>query len=445
MELNKAIKVIADLAILNFTYEEKSKKFNFIKNKIIILSNNMKHLIFIEIFKSIQKKDEKINILEEKEKEDYYEEEGIYIEMEKFIFEEYANSVKDCNDINYIINFIEYLEGKNENEQKKIKLRNSSLANEFLKILIQKNLFTKEEFFSCKQNIKIILLYQLFEEKLIKENYEKYYKHLYSLLDDIRRDIYGNIKKKQLEEFLKNDESIIKKRLSLFNIILDLYTPNENFINLKKINDEINSLVKKLKYIKDNIEIYFKESFKDIINRIFTYIKNYKNMKIKEQKHVYEIYRIIEELEDLPERIEEVKNFMLFNVIYEINSNEDERLNFDMAYQKLDDIRYLLKYDIVELYEKNKEIFDIIREKLSDNEEKANEFIKDFIKYFNLKDEKLIEEITILFKTKKYERDINSIFYFFIFLKKIINLGIINYPKNIKIYLKKILRKLNQI
>jgi hypothetical protein len=64
-KLDKAIKVVADLAILFFTYEEKDLKLNFEKEKIKKLSKKIFPLIFIEIIKIYVDQKEK-----EKEKKD---------------------------------------------------------------------------------------------------------------------------------------------------------------------------------------------------------------------------------------------------------------------------------------------------------------------------------------------------------------------------------------
>jgi hypothetical protein len=77
------------------------------------------------------------------------------------------------------------------------------------------------------------------------------------------------------------------------------------------------------------------------------------------------------------------------------------------------------KPDIDELYKQNKKILDIIKEKLFNNERKLEEFIETFIRYFNICENKeLIDDLTILFKSKKYEKDINSIIFFFSYFEK---------------------------
>ena len=63
---------------------------------------------------------------------------------------------------------------------------------------MENNLFTKDEFFSCNQNIKISLFYKLYAKGIIQKNEikeEEYYKKITHLLYEIRKDIEGNIKK----------------------------------------------------------------------------------------------------------------------------------------------------------------------------------------------------------------------------------------------------------
>ena len=98
-----------------------------------------------------------------------------------------------------------------------------------------------------------------------------------------------------------------------------------------------------------------------------------------------------------------------------MNSGKDKNRNFDDAYEQLEEIGKLLKNktDVIKLNNKYKDIFKKIKEKLSNNEERSQEFIKNLISYFNIIDEKLIDELTILFKSKKYEMDIKSIIFFF--------------------------------
>lgn len=86
------------------------------------------------------------------------------------------------NDIDNIVKLLDCLEGVNEYAEKdknnnknentlivQDNNENEQIINEFLKKLFDKNLFTKEEYFSGNQNFKISLLYRLSESGKIKK------------------------------------------------------------------------------------------------------------------------------------------------------------------------------------------------------------------------------------------------------------------------------------
>lgn len=48
----------------------------------------------------------------------------------------------------------------------------------------------------------------------------------------------------------------------------------------------------------------------------------------------------------------------------------------------------------------------------------ANKFIQDLIEFYEINNDKLIQDLNILFKSKIYESDINNIFFFFEYFEK---------------------------
>ena len=157
-----------------------------------------------------KKKKMKIKIIKkvEEEKDDFD-----FKEMKEYIFNEFLNKLNNLEDINNIINLLDCLEEKNKSKDKdKEKEEDQNIQkdeidqkeviiDEFLKKLKGKYLFTKEEFFSNNQNVKISLLYKLFKSRKIKNNGEEYYKIIEKLLEDVRNDIDSNIQKKNLMNF----------------------------------------------------------------------------------------------------------------------------------------------------------------------------------------------------------------------------------------------------
>ena len=124
--------------------------------------------------------------------------------MKKFIFENISKKLDKENEIDNFINIIDFWEGKDKKEaiinDKNEKDRERKI-NEFVKQLIENNLFTKDEFFLSNQNIKISLIYKLYEKGKIQKKEEEYYEKLIQLLVEIKKDIEGNIKKSKLKNF----------------------------------------------------------------------------------------------------------------------------------------------------------------------------------------------------------------------------------------------------
>ena len=240
----------------------------------------------------------------------------------------------------------------------------------------------------------------------------------------IKQDLEGEIKKKTFDEFLMMEESIIKQRLNLLNIIFEYYNSNDEFRKLKYINEEINEDINKLIEIKDNIIIYHRNTYIDKIKQLTVLIKDNQNKKIKDYKNG-EIKYYIKQMKGLSEiinTVKNVKNNLFFNVIYEnMNLWKNEEECFNKAIEKFNNIGKNLKKsnDIIKILNNKeyKNIFDIIKEKLSTNERRPQEFIDNLKNYFGITNKDLINDLSILFNIKKYEIDINSIIFFFEFFQ----------------------------
>jgi len=421
--------ILARLTILFFKYEDEKNKFQFIENKIKKLDKDIIPKIFIEIMR--------IYINQKQNEEDEYEyEETDDIENRKvkdfgkikdYIFEQFIN-LKEEKDVENIMSLIECLEGKdgkiNEINDKN-KGENKEITNEFLdKLLSEKNLAKKEEFFLDKNSLKILLLSKLNEKRILQKNNSEYFDNLEVFIISIKQDLEGEIKKKTFDEFLMMEESIIKQRLNLLNIIFEYYNSNDEFRKLKYINEEINEDINKLIEIKDNIIIYHRNTYIDKIKQLTVLIKDNQNKKIKDYKNG-EIKYYIKQMKGLSEiinTVKNVKNNLFFNVIYEnMNLWKNEEECFNKAIEKFNNIGKNLKKsnDIIKILNNKeyKNIFDIIKEKLSTNERRPQEFIDNLKNYFGITNKDLINDLSILFNIKKYEIDINSIIFFFEFFQ----------------------------
>ena len=120
-------------------------------------------------------------------------------------------------------------------------------------------------------------------------------------------------------------------------------------------------------------------------------IKKLENIKIKE----YNDGKIIGPIGKLKkflitaEQINSVREFLLFQVIYDNTKGNNQEIRFGNANDKLDEIKKLFvkKEGVNEIYKKNKQIFDIIKEKIINNDKKADQFFKSFKKNFNIGEE----------------------------------------------------------
>ena len=428
--LEEAIKVVAHLVFINFIYKEEDSKFDFIHDKISELSEKIQPLIFLELLKlCIDDNNEDKNKFIEDEK-------NKIIEMKKYIFDVFSKKVTKDEDIQNIKKLIDCLqmkikknekEGeekpKNENikELEKLEKESEDNINEFLEKLIENNLFTKEEFFSDTNNFKIDLMFELYKKGIIIKNNENYYTKIEDLLKNIKKDLDGNIRKKKLEYFLNIDESLIRKRLSLIQIILPGldYNTKTQIDLLKKESKNMKEDLENLEFIKDNIKKYYQEKYKDIISDLIDNIKGKEKINVNQYKKggVGDLIKKCKEkgLLELANKISKVKDFLLFKVIYDINPKKDDDTDFKEAYKKYESIGQFLNENgnVNDLYKDNQKIVNRIREKLCNNEEDAKNFIEDLKSRYKINNENLIDELTILFNTKKYDLEINSIIFFF--------------------------------
>ena len=181
-----AVKTIVDIAIINFIYLKKDKKFEFLNHIKKLLSKDIIYFLLNEIIKVCINKDEEN--YEEIENEIEDEEKDVdFSKMKEYVLNEFINELENEDDVNNIINLIECLEGKTENKSnekkecenlwlKEEKLKNrEKVIDEFLNKLFEKDLFTVDDFFLDNKNNKILLLYKLNEKGRIKYNEEEYY------------------------------------------------------------------------------------------------------------------------------------------------------------------------------------------------------------------------------------------------------------------------------
>ena len=378
-ELNKIIKVIAIFANYLFIHE---KNIDFLEQKVDKLKKKIKPLVYNELMKRCQ--------------------DEIYKPMKEYIFKKYLSNI---NNIDNIIILIESL-----SEDNKIK---------FLKEIMKKCLFSREEFYSNYKNTKILLLINLYEKGKLDLSIEDIDASLEDKLKTIRDDMDGDIEKITLETFLKNGEEVVIKRLQIIKIIFKEYNPKEVYLEAKRQIARIDNDINELNFIKNSLSIFHRYTYHEKIKEITNVIKELKERSIKNYKRL-DIQDIIQnsqlEYKPICKQVDYVKDIILFNVLYDEISGNDQQERFKKALFKLDNIKNSIKdkTPIKTIYEQNKSTFDKIKEILSNNEAKANQLINQIKRYCEInEDTELINDLTILFKSKKYEIDLKSIIYFF--------------------------------
>ena len=449
-ELTKAIKIIAEFVSKVFLFY---KDNSFLDTEINALDDKIKSLIYIELITS-------------------YNEEK-YNDQKNKIYEIYLGKMDTKKGREDIIQLVKKL--------------NSKYRKYFIyEKLLEKCLFSKDEFFSNQENYKIQTLCLLNTELLIEsqkddqqkedqkdedkskkkedkrlnileQSQNKHAESLVTILDSINKDLdWGIIVKKDLEKFLnikevkkdkntdgveekkdekKNDENknendqikdeykdqYVKDKLELITLINPNYSPIAKYYDYKAKIEKINEKVEKLKFIKDSLMIFHRNIYNKDIKIITNILNEIEDSEI--QKFNLEVTRKpIEKLErliPLCDEIKKVKDFLLFKKIFENAQGRDQAEIFEVARRELK--------ILVELFKKNSENIEVIfnekefestfkdiKEELGRKKEiKSKEFIGQMIDYFNIKKKSVINDLTILINSKKYEMIVKSIKYFF--------------------------------
>ena len=371
-KIKEAVKILAKYFEIKFFRE---KNLKYIRDKINKLDNKIGSLIYYEMLKKC--------------KDDEYK------KMKDFIYSQL--------NIDIIISLIDYLDEKDKNN--------------FMEEIMNICKFTKEEFYSNINNNKILLLYDLYRKgKISMFDEEKHFMNIERILGEILNEIEGELSIKKLEEFLKNEKVVIKK-LGLIKIILNYFNPSQFYQDLIKLIEENKKDVNNLTYIKNSLQIFHREKYRKEIKTISRVIKELTEKSIKNYKtqKMQATIQALKNLKSTADQVEKYKDFLFFKVLYDNEHGNDQDKIFQQAKKKLNQIQDLFKTKASanEIYQNNKDIFNKIKEILSNDESKTNKFINQIIDYFKIENKILIKDLIIIFKSKNFERDLKSIIYFF--------------------------------
>ena len=394
-ELNKAIKILANFIIKIYLQE---KNYNFLEERISKLDCNIKALIYKELLTTFKG--------------------NKYKSIKEYIYNIFLKDLNNFDTLMKLINIFDQEERKN-----------------FIKELIERCLFTKNEFYSKNETIKIKLLCELNEKEMIQIDFDRYYSLEETLIDILKDLENGLLSKNKLEEFLgKNEqrakkEKIIKK-LGLIKIVLNEFNPEKKYNELNNIIEEMDNIIKKLNFIKNSLFVFHKYIYQFQLQKIIDILNDINHISIKKfkSKKMQEDISDLFKFESLCQKINEVKDLLFFKILNKNALGKDEEERFINAKAQLDKIRksFVDNNNIEEIYSQNDKFFDSIKDELNKREDNiAKKFVEQLINYFDLSEKKYLEDLIILLKSKKYENDLKGINYFFSIVKsKELNLPI---------------------
>ena len=348
--------------------------------------------------------------------------------MKEFIYEIYLDKLDDGDNIIKLIDNLLPEEKKN-----------------FLEKLVKKCEFTKEEFFSNKDNKKIKLLCYLNEaKKLDINNIGK----LPIILKEI--NVYideGLILKKNLEEFLnlkqkdnnegeeknenelleiktdkvikEDNETMILQKLRLINIVINDYNPKKKYDELIQTIRDIDGIISQLNSIKNTLIIFHRNKYHKEITKIEDITNNSEDKAIelfRNQKMTDDITNLFK-LKPICEAINEIKELLLFKKVYEYTQGKNTEERFNNTLDKLYSIKYTYidnPHDLGIIFKDLENVFENIKEELIKQEEsKVDVYLKEMIDFFHIDDISEQKNLKIIIKSKKYEFIIKCMKFFF--------------------------------
>ena len=354
------------------------------QNKI----NSMNHKIYLELIKFGNDK----------------QHEKIY----KFISEEYLHSLKLQN----LNNFIEFLQNLKEEDY-----------NNMIENLDEKYIIIESDFYSPGENLNIRLLNLLYKKLNLKEE-NKYKKQSIKVLEKIYKDIdEKEIKYEYLDKLLKDQKPIVLEKIDILSLLQDKEINSQDiYEDLNKYFNEMKKTLDKLSEYKRALELYHQESKKKEISNIN---KIYEEMKKGTYNYYYkkkaEIQPIFDDFKDYVEKVNDVTNSKIFKLFYQkYNMKKEPNDNdgitpFDTAYSEFKIFKQSLAQKGADIINSSNQ--DMIIKKLIEQNQEDNEIQKELINLIHGPGKK-DDEINLLFNSKIYENDLNSMFYFLSYFQK---------------------------
>ena len=202
--------------------------------------------------------------------------------------------------------------------------------------------FDSNDFFDLGQTDKFSFLEKILIQKLRNENCLKFYiincnTQINIIIDKINN---GSVEFKLINEFFKNNkEEELNKRIKIITEFMGENKKHENlFEEIKKKMKEINEIIHNLNNIKQKLNLFFKNTKKDVLEEVQILLNEIEVNNIdfcSKNKEKIEKYFNMENINELP-LIDEMSN-TFFKIIYKNTkkTNENELETIDITKKKI--------------------------------------------------------------------------------------------------------------
>ena len=291
-------------------------------------------------------------------------------------------------------------------------IKNENIIKNFYDIININNLnFNFDDFFNNKKDNEIKYFISLNEEKLISENSEFYKKNNQTIQNLKEKFEKFEIKKTEIEEFLKFEKPKIIQRLKLIND-----NPDELY---EKLNERIKKINKEIKNLEENkglLSIYNIKT-KDI-DELITSLKNNLNEIDNKEKTINDVN---EKYKKYIEKIKIVKDSLFFKMLYNkikkdrSGSDNDNFSILENSFIELDKNSKIIKDPEVVPVETLKKFFECFQDNKNYNNKEIHKEIQILSKYYN--DEYIDlnltkDKIEVLINKNLYCQKVKNILFF---------------------------------